>query len=242
MISIYCGKGDVGIYGTIYSISALSLIVWSSINNAFVPYLYEKLEHNSEKDTRDINKITYIMILMYAAVCIGLTAVAPEIIRILATEEYYGAVYMIPPIAAGIFLTCVYNIFANVILYHKKSVGVMCATVVATVVNIILNAIFIPMYGYIAASYTTLIAYVILAISQGTVMIRVHGKRLYDIKMIALISTVVVMVCVAFNVLYSYILIRYIIIFVLVISVFAFRKKITRILKDLKGNQRQITD
>lgn len=234
MISAYCGKGAVGIYGTVYTISALSLIVWNSINNAFIPYLYEKLEYNSEKDTRDINKITYIMILMYAVVCIGLTAVAPEIIRMLATEEYYEAIYMVPPIAAGIFLTCVYNIFANVILFHKKSVGVMCATLGATAVNIILNAIFIPMYGYIAASYTTLIAFVILAISQGIVMTRVHGKRLYNIKFIAFISTIVVVICIAFNTLYSFTIIRYIIIFVLAISVFAFRKKITPILKDLK--------
>lgn len=237
MISFYCGKGDVGIYGTIYSISALSLIVWTSINNAFIPYLYEKLKHDSEEDTRDISKITNFMILLYAVVCIGLTAFSPEIVRILATEEYYEAVYIIPPIAAGIFLTCVYNIFANVILYHKKSVGVMCATVVAAAINIILNAIFIPMYGYIAASYTTLVAYVVLAISQGIVMTRLHGKKLYDMKMIVLITTIVVMVCLAFNALYSCTLIRYLVIFVLSISAFAFRKNIIRMLRELKGNQ-----
>ncbi|WP_024293403.1 lipopolysaccharide biosynthesis protein [Lacrimispora indolis] len=236
MISLYCGKGDVGIYGTIYSISTLSLIVWNSINSAFVPYLYEKLEHGGEEDTRDITKLTYIMIFLYAIVCIGLTAVAPELVRILTTEEYYEAIYIIPPLSAGIFLTCVYNIFSNVVLFHKKSVGIMCSTVVAAAINISLNAVFIPMYGYIAASYTTLAAFVVLAISQGIVMVHIHDKKLYDMKMIAFISTIVVMLCVAFNVLYRSTLIRYLVILVLAIVIFASKKSIVRVLSKLKGN------
>ena len=177
MISLYCGKADAGIYGTIYSISALSLVIWSSINNAFVPYLYEKLENNKKEDINEICKITYIIIIVYAAVCIGLTAIAPEIIQILTTDEYFSAVYIIPPIATGIYLTCIYNIFANVILFHKKSVGVMVATVIASIINIVLNAIFIPMFGYVAASYTTLIAFVVLSVFQGIVMKIVNKEK-----------------------------------------------------------------
>ena len=234
MISIYCGKSDVGIYGTIYSISALSLIVWNSINSAFVPYLYDKLECDTKESNREIGKITYIMMIIYAVVCVCLTAVAPEIVRLLATNDYYQAVYIIPPIAAGIFLTCVYNMFANVILYHKKTVGVMIATIVAAIVNMILNAIFIPMYGYIAAAYTTLAAFIVLAISQGVVMKYVHRKKLYNMKLVFLLSLIVVIICIAFNALYSSIIIRYSVTILLLITLFVFRKSIIQILKTVK--------
>lgn len=235
MISLYCGKGDAGIYGTIYSISALSLVIWSSINNAFVPYLYEKLENNKKEDINEICKITYIIIIVYAAVCIGLTAIAPEIIQILTTDEYFSAVYIIPPIATGIYLTCIYNIFANVILFHKKSVGVMVATVIASIINIVLNAIFIPMFGYVAASYTTLIAFVVLSVFQGIVMKIVHKEKLYDMKLIILITSVVVLICLSFNLVYNSIIIRYSMIIILFVVMFIFRKKLIKIFKKIKS-------
>lgn len=46
---------------------------------------------------------------------------APEIVRILATKEYYEAIYIMPPIAAGVFLTSVSNMYSNLLIYHKKN-------------------------------------------------------------------------------------------------------------------------
>lgn len=234
MISIYCGKAAVGIYGTIYSISTLSLIVWTAINNAFVPYLYEKLSNENLKSVKDIKKISYLMILVYAGACIGLTAIAPEIVRLLAPKSYYGAVYIIPAVAAGIFLTCIYNLFANVILFHKKSVGVMSATIIACAINIILNSIFIPKFGYIAASYTTLIAYIVLSILQGIVMLRVHKNKLYNMRMIFFLSLLVIIICLAFNLLYKNSLIRYTIVLILIIIAFMNYKRVLNIFKKFK--------
>lgn len=235
MISIYCGKDAVGIYGTLYSISALGLIIWTAINNAFVPYLYEKLEKNTEKDVYDINYISYFIILVFAVACISLTALAPEIVTLLTTANYFDAVYIIPPITAGIFLTCIYNLFANVILFHKKTIGVMYATIIAAIVNIGLNAIFIPQYGYIAASYTTLSAFIILAISQGITMKHIHKKPLYNIKMITIIASIVIITCTLFTLVYHYNLLRYLIIILLYFIVFIFREKILSNLKQLKS-------
>lgn len=235
MISYYSGKSAVGIYGTVYSVSALSLVVWNSINSAFVPYLYEKLDEHSVKGNLAIRKITNSMIIMYAIVCIGLTAIAPEIVTVLAPKEYYEAVYIIPPIAAGIFLTCIYNVFANVILFHNKSVGIMFATLVASATSIGLNTLFIPIYGYIAASYTTLIAYIILAILQGVMMIRIHGYGLYNMKNIFRLSILVVLTCVSFTFVYKNTMIRYLIVLLLFLSLIVFRKYFFKVLRELKS-------
>lgn len=235
MISMYCGKEAVGIYGTIYSISTLSLIVWTAINNAFIPYLYDKLAKEDSKNVKDICKVSYMMIILYAIACIGLTAIAPEIVKILTTEEYYEAIYVIPPVAAGIFLTCVYNLFANIILFHKKSVGVMIATVIAALTNIILNAIWIPKFGYIAAAYTTLIAYIILSVFQGIIMVKVHRKPLYNMKIITIISSVVIFICLIFNLFYKNTTIRYCIIIFMFIVVIFYRNKIINLLKTIKS-------
>ena len=243
MISFYCGKEAVGIYGTVYSISTLSLIVWTAINNAFVPYLFESLSSEKDDDIKNIGKASYIMIGIYAVVCLGLTMIAPEIVRLLTTDSYYEAIYIIPPVAAGIFLTCVYNLFANVILFHKKSTGVMVGTIIAAVTNVVLNAIFIPIFGYIAAAYTTLTAYVVLSIIQGIIMINVHKKPLYNMKIIFILSFFVIGICLSFTILYKKTIIRYIVIAVsvLIFSIVSItkRKQIMAFIKE-RGKKKVI--
>ena len=81
-----------------------------------------------------------------------------------------------PPIAAGVFLTSVSNMYSNVLIYHKKTNYIMISSIIAAVVNLVLNYFGIKMFGYLAAAYTTLIAYIILGMMQGIVSGRVHRK------------------------------------------------------------------
>lgn len=231
MISWYCGKGDAGIYGTVYSISVLSLIIWIAINNAFVPYLYDKLSNETLENLSSIKKVSYSLVMVYGVICVLLTAVAPEIITILTTEEYFSAVYIIPPISAGIFLTCLYNLFANVILYHKKTTVVMIGTFIAAVTNVILNYIFLPKFGYYAAAYTTLVSFIILSIIQGIEMKKIHKKNLYDLKLLFSFSAIIIIVCLSFNFIYAYTILRYMIIFLFLVFIYVKRMKIINILK-----------
>ena len=234
MISSLCGKSEAGIYGTIYSVASLALIVWTAINNAFVPYLFDKLDKNSNKDAADINRITIALLLIFAAASIGLTAIAPEIVHILMTNEYYDAVYLIPAITGGIYLTCVYNLFSNVILYYKKTSYIMYGTLVAAVSNVLMNYIFIKIFGYQAAAYTTLVACVILSFMQYFGVKKVRKDKLYNYKKIFFISTIIILICLSFDFLYKNTLLRYIVIAVLIMLLFIFRKRIISLLGEIK--------
>lgn len=71
-----------------------------------------------------------------------------------------------PPIAAGVFLTSISNLYSNILVYYKKTKYIMFAAIAAAVVNVALNLVAIPLFGYGAAAYTTLASYIILAVSQ----------------------------------------------------------------------------
>lgn len=122
MIGKLVNESSVGIYGTVYSVSSLFTMVWTAINASFVPYLYQNIEN---KENRSIREISFTLISAYAFVAVFLVLVAPEIVKILATEEYYEAIYIMPPIAAGVFLTSVSNMYSNVLLYLKSSKHIM---------------------------------------------------------------------------------------------------------------------
>lgn len=235
MIGQMTGNSSVGIYGTLYTVSSLSLIVWSAINSSFVPYLFENIEKKESEGT--IKQISTNLMLVYSFVAITMTLIAPEIVRVLATPEYYGAIYIMPPIAAGVFLTAMSNIYSNVLIYHKKTTSVMIASSIAAIVNVGLNYLGIQIYGYMAAAYTTLVAYIILALIQAIVSNRIH-KRLtkrnntvYDNKNIFRISVFTIICCLASLPLYMNTIFRYSVVLLLCITCFVFRKRLMAMIK-----------
>ena len=232
MIQKMVGYSAVGIYGTLYGISSLSLIVWNAINMSLVPYTFSNLDKGKEGEER-INAIVIPMLLVYSVVAIGFAFLSPEIVRIVATTEYYEAIYICPPVAAGIYFTSLYNIMGNVLLYHKKTKDIMFATVIAATVNIVLNYIFIQMFGYIAAAYTTLLANIILAFAQYKMAKKVHGYAPYDCKKLVLISVIVTVIVLSCNFLYQHTLLRFVFIGMILVVGFIQRKRILTLFKTI---------
>ncbi len=102
-----------------------------------------------------------------------LIAFAPEAISILAPRSYHGAIWVIPPVAASVFFMFLYNLFGNVEFYFEENKFIMIASVLGAVLNIILNYIFVPLCGYIAAGYTTLFCYIVYSLSHYIFMKKV---------------------------------------------------------------------
>lgn len=234
MISNMCGEAEAGIYGTIYSISTMVLVLWSAINNSIIPFLFEKIK---SKEYSQIRKMINPILSFFAVVALLLTVIAPDIIRIILPKEFYSAIYIIPALAAGIYLTALYNLFSNVLLYYKKTNYIMIATSVAALINITINYFFIPKFGYYIAAYTTLLSYIILSIMQYIMMKIISKENIFDIKFILIISFMTVLLNLSCTILYINNTVRYITLIVLIcVSVF-FRKNIFYFFKNLKNNQ-----
>lgn len=233
MISKMIGKSAVGIYGTLYNLSSLSLIVWNAINNSIVPTMFENMSKGKEAEIK-FNKNITLLVIVYGIFAFVLTLLAPEIVLLLTTQEYYEAIYIMPPIAAGIYFTALYNIFGNILIYHKKTVLVMVSTIVAAITNVGLNYIGIMYFGYMAASYTTLICYIILAVMQYILMVKVHGYDPFNTKLIVIVSLLMVVLCMSCLILYKFIIVRYILIVGLLLFCVIRRKRIISIFKSIK--------
>ena len=235
MILKFEGESAVGIYGTLYSFSTLSLIVWYAINASLVPFLFEKIE---KQDHVKIKKVTNLILAAYAFVCFILMICAPEIIKLLTTDEYLEAVNMIPPTAAGIFFTSLYSMYSTVALYYKKPKYIMISTLAATAFNIITNAIFIRQFGYIAASYTTLASFIVLSVMQYFAMRKVHGADdIYDEKVFLLLSAVIILFVVVCNFLYPLTVLRYVILAAMIVFGIFKRKLLKEILLEMKNKR-----
>lgn len=218
MISKMVDNSAVGIYSLLYNVSSLSDIVWNAMIAAYIPFLYQNFDSQKDK----IRKITDILLIFYAGVAIILTFFAPEIVWILATEEYYESVNIMPPIACGIFYMAVFGIYTPIFIYYKKTGYLMVTTSITAVLNIILNVIFIPLFGYQAAAYTTLVSYGVLAFIQYLIAVnfenRMNGIKnsIYNNFHIMLLSFVTTIICLSGILLYKFYMLRYLIIFLII--------------------------
>ena len=151
----------------------------------------------------------------YAIVAALLTFFAPEIVRTLATEEYYEAIYIMPPIAGGVFLTCVSNMYSNIMIYYKKTQYIMYASIAAAATNVVLNYFCIAKFGYMAAAYTTLVAYIVLALGEAVCAHVVCKKErganyeVYNDKAVGLMAAMAILLCLSGLIWYQYAVLRY---------------------------------
>ena len=226
MISKMVNNSAVGIYSTLYTVSSLSLMVWQAINASFIPYLFQ----NIEKREHNIKNFSNLLMGTYAIFALLLTYFAPEIVRILATDEYYEAIYIMPPIAAGVFFTSYANLYSNIAVYYKRTKYVMYPAVIAAGLNLVLNYVFISAFGYMAAAYTTLVSYITLAILQAMWSSKVCRdnnttiKDIYDGKTLLLLAVVTTTGSLLGIVFYSNTILRYVVITVCIVIAVALIK------------------
>lgn len=236
MIEKMFGESSVAIYSVAYSIASLMAIVVNSVNASFVPWTYQKCK---EKDYAAINKGANGLVLLVAIMVLIPIMLAPEALFIMGTEEYYSAVWVIPPVAISTLMTFIYSLFANIEFYHEKTKFVMVASCVAAILNIGLNVVFMPVFGFVAAGYTTLFCYIVLAVTHYVFMRKICKKEgvnehLYNKHYII---SVVIVTCVcscAFMLLYNFYLIRYSVIIGIGIVCIIKRKYFIQILKNVK--------
>lgn len=231
MITMICGNSDTGIYGTLYSISTIVLIVWNAINNSMIPYVFESLKKNEYKG---VHRLVKQLLIAFSAVSVLMTLLLPDVIHLVLPMDYHGGVYLIPAVAGGIYFTTLYNLYSNVLLYYKKTHYIMIATSVSAVVNIGLNYIFIKNYGYMAAAYTTLLSYVLLALMQYCMMRRITKEPVYESGKLWLISGVTLACNLGCLALYENDYLRWAIIAVIVVVAVIKRRMILDMVRGMK--------
>lgn len=174
MITRFCGNEDTALYSLAYSCGAIVTILLTSVNKAYGPWLGEKVTENKLEEVRKFSKI-YISGFVFMAV--GIMLISPELLLILGGEKYQEAMYVMTPVSMGCVCQFLYTMFVNIEQLKKKTVGMAIASAIAACVNLLLNWIFIPRVGYLAAAYTTLVGYMVLL---GIHMFLVYRLKLQD--------------------------------------------------------------
>ena len=224
MITKICGSEFNALYSVAYSCGAMVTILMTSMNSAFSPWLGERLYI---KDYAAIKKVSNVYIAGFCYLAIGIMLFAPEMLLIMGGQNYMEAKYVMPPVAMGCVCQFLYTMFVNIEQYEKRTMGMAFASAAAALLNLALNAVFIPAFGYIAAAYTTLMGFLFLLMIHMILVKRYGYGEVYNYKMVIAVVGVMLLVTGGVNFLYANIVIRImaILVYAMVMGVILIKNK-----------------
>ena len=194
MINSVSGSVKAGLYSFSYNIGTIFQVVANSLDTAWTQWFFDQM---TKKDYVSIKKIAVIYQLVVSMGAASLMLVSPELIILMGGKKYVDSIAVAFPVVLAMYYSYVYYFPASVEYYYKKTNYIAVGTMIAAVVNIILNWLFIPKYGYVAAAYTTVFCYFIYYIFHVLLSKKVHGSIIYDMKkQIGMIIVVTCIMCV----------------------------------------------
>lgn len=225
MIQNMIGSAEAGIYSVAYSAAMVMTLLNSSLNSTIQPWFFKKLK---DKSYKGISKILSFSILVVAAINLILIAFAPEAVAFFAPAQYYEAIWIIPPVAASVVVMFVYQHFVNIEFYFEETKRIAAASIGAAVVNMVLNYLLLPVFGYLIAGYVVLASYLIFAVVHYFMCKKICIENdcptdLVNIKIVLLILAVFALLAILLTFGYKMPLIKYV--FILAVGVMVYYKR-----------------
>lgn len=233
MISYYAGEEKSGIYSMGHTVGFLAFTVMTQLMAAWSPWVYRRLE---EEDRGSIRQNASVMMLLGTYMSIGLMTVGTELIKIFLTDLYLPCIYIVPPLVLAMFLQFMYLFLYDVEYYYKKAKLLAAASVISSLLNLVLNAFFIPRSGYMAACYTTVVSYLVLLVLNYFFSRHLRASAIYNLKLMAILVVFVVLYMIfIFAAIESFILRYGVLIFVTVFMLLVEKNNLKNLLASIRG-------
>lgn len=232
MISNMAGDSEAGIYSLAYALSSIMILFNYALTQTTSPWIYRKIK-NEQID--EIPPVAYLSLAVIAVVNLLLIMFAPEAVAIFAPKTYYEAIWVIPPIAMSVYFMYSYDLFAKFAFYYEKTNLIMIASITGAVINVVLNYIFISMFGYIAAGYTTLLCYILYSVIHYCLMSWVckqkcSEKNPYSLMKLNKITIPFLIIGFVLLFTYNYPIIRYMLIVLSIVLILINKNKICNLI------------
>lgn len=185
IIAVFQDMATVGIYNQVYNISQLSVVALVTVFfNTINPKLNKELEVRFEKADSLIGNYMFAYFLFGLPVITYLSMFPRQIAHILLGPEFRSGYFIMPWIFVSAYL---YGLFLFIEIKFKfadKLKQIATGVILAAILNVAVNFIMIPKYGYQWAAISTLMSYGLLVFyfylqdAAGFFSSRVYMKRL----------------------------------------------------------------
>ena len=182
-ISYYLGTEEVGMYAVGVQVAMIVFIIQHAFNQAWAPYLFNKLKSESVENNISIVKISYLAFGFFLTLPFVVDMLSSPIFFYVIDQKFNNAIQYVFWVALGFGFLGMYKVVTNYIFYEKKGFLLSVMTFFSLVVNLILNYFLLHKYGAIGVAYATAITIFIFFIAAFLMANRLHKMPwLYFLK------------------------------------------------------------
>lgn len=156
IINYVLDEARVSEYAVAYIISSIFMALFMATNKVWQKFILKNLKSQDLK-TISIKGRRYFLFIVIAG-CF-LVIFRDTLLSIISNDSYMSTSHLIPPITLGMFFYFLFTMYSNIPFFYRDTLLMSAPAIFAAIINIILNFIYIPKYGIIAAAYTTAISY-----------------------------------------------------------------------------------
>jgi O-antigen/teichoic acid export membrane protein len=168
---------EVGLYNVGYEIGSVFSVIMFSIVYAWVPIYYNIAKSEVKQRAKIIfSRMATLYIVFGSVLAIGTILFSKEIIYFVVAEKFHSSYRVVPVVAVGYLLHLIYVVSVRALFLEKKTYIVAPTTLLAAIINIGLNILWIPKYGMMGAAYATLVSFLV-----HSIITHIFAQRIYRI-------------------------------------------------------------
>lgn len=161
LIGLFLGIIFIGYYAPAYSIGyLLSVFIFplSFMLSVVLPKLFD--ENNIPEVKKYLSYCFKYFLMVIVPATFGISVLSKELLVVFSTAEIAANAYFIVPfIAVSILIYGISYFFSQILVLFKKTKTLALVWFIASILNLGLNIILIPILGILGAALTTLLAY-----------------------------------------------------------------------------------
>lgn len=158
------GLEATGLYSVGYAFGSIIGMLEHSFNQAYVPWLYERLKRNEIAVKIKIVKATYLYFIIITFFAISLSLIAPWFLSFFVGQKFAGSHVFVFWIALGYAFSGMYKMVGNYIFYAQKTYILAWVTFFSALLNIVLNYFLIKYNGAVGAAQASTITHFVFFI------------------------------------------------------------------------------
>ena len=156
MLQHMMNESMVGQYSLAFNFGGIMLTIFMALNNSWVPFFFEDFKAGRSEHIHDQAKN---FLELFTVLCVGFNLLSIEVYHVFASQDSWPGTMLIPVFVTGYFLNFLCTFPVNYEYYHKKTKVVAIVTVLAALVNIVLNYVLILNIGMIGAAVATAVSH-----------------------------------------------------------------------------------
>jgi O-antigen/teichoic acid export membrane protein len=152
---------QVGVYSMGVSFGLTQKLFLSAFEYAWAPFYYA---NSKEPDGRRLfGMVTTYGVAILVLLTAGLSAIGRDVLVAVVGVEYEAAAPVVTWTAVGVLFQCIYLLTSIGLNITKRTQYYPVATIVAAAVNLGLNLLLVPRYGFVAAAWVNGLSYAVQA-------------------------------------------------------------------------------